>query len=189
MKEIEDEINNLITNRYDYLEGVASNILFKYFYPQSKSSEIISELYLYMMNNKEKLISYIERETLEGFCVTWIQTQIRYPNSPFNRKNAIHEGEFVEDVINDIVSEELYDNEYENDLASYLTESQIEDIRSINNILHHLSQSEKILYDLYFVKMMTLREIAAYSSIKISYMTIYGMVKKLKEKIKLLLNE
>ena len=183
-------IDNYITRKYQHL--------FKCALVKSKNKEksidLISELYVYLTNpkNENLLLKYMDNEVdFEKFCVRWIQNQIKWNNSPFNNKFRITATDLVLDDNKFIVEPEFFDvSEFEQDLATIYSEEQIEKILFTYKIYNSiLNDSEKVLFELYFIQRMSLQKIK--DSIKIknnkkfynNRTIIYYKIKEIKEKI------
>lgn len=195
------EIDELITRRYDYLLLCAKNILKKNKKSALTPHDIVSELTLYLYNNKSKVEEYINRNKLEGFCISWMNTQGKFKSSPLNIKYNRSDFNELDDVqLNTIDSlqyevdvDDIDKGDYELDLKNILDEHQIEKIMLIDKIVDRLTKSELILFRAYFIENLSYDKIVEKYTFyrekdgkKVKYKSkksIYNMMADLKNKI------
>jgi hypothetical protein len=192
-------IDNLITQRYNHFLKCATNIL-----KDNKNiepEELISELVIYLYNNKDKVKEYIKLDKLEAFCVSWLTIQGRYQTSPTQIKHSQKEYSIDEGTPTPVYvpDSEDYLDEFEKDLSSIYTDEQIKKILSVYNVYDELTKSEQILFRAYFIDNLSYDKIVNKYTFyrlkddkKITYKSkksIYNMMIALKTKIILLIEE
>lgn len=124
------------------------------------------------------------------FCQTWMKNNVRWKNSDFNKSigvnnfdeqceddDNIYEEEF--DVLAEDLSEDVKD--FIIDLNRRFSEVEAGRIILIRQIYLTLASHERVLYDLYFTQMMSLRQVAAKLQLPLS--AVHNMVIDLKKKI------
>lgn len=192
-------IDNYISKRYDYLVQCAGNILRKNNKTSVTKFDLVSELTIFLLENREKVDKYIKINQLEGFCVSWMNTQGKYETSQVNIKfNKGNWGELDEVMSNELgtpdINIELSEvSEYEKDLHNILEPSEIEKIMKIDAIVDKLTQSELILFKAYFIENLSYDKIVKkYTFFRekdgktIKYKckkSVFNMMRDLKEKI------
>jgi hypothetical protein len=155
-KKIVDEFLN---RRYYFIYDVAKNI--------SKNkitdpSDLVSELVIFLYDNKLKLEPYIDINMLEGFSVSWMRLQAQYDTTPFNIKYKGKRVEYIEEKNGDIPFEiedetiidydHLDEDEYVKDLRYVYNDIQIKKILKVHDIYPSLSKVNKLLFDAYFME-------------------------------------
>lgn len=199
-------INDFLSGRYHFLYECATNILKS---KRTEAGDLVSELAIFLYDNKEKLAPYLDMKMLEGFSVSWMRIQGQYDSTPFSIK---HSAKKKTDYIDDKRSDESHslfevedkeatldfdnisDDEYIKDLKRIYTDDQIESILKIHDIYPGLSKVNKILFDAYFLKGLTYEKIKDQYTFfrtkngkKIYYKSkksIWNMMKDLKTEIK-----
>lgn len=167
-KEYKKMVDTFLQIKYEFLCECARNITFKM---KTDPTELVSELAIFLYENKEKLEPYMEGKMLEGFSVSWLKIQGRYKTSPFNRK-CLYQNDKMTDQIPDIESIEQStetEDPYITDLRNVYTDEQIENILKIHEIYPGLHPSHQILFKAYFIEDLT------YDKIKDKY-TFFKMV-------------
>ena len=153
-KEYKKMIDNFLSIRYDFLCECASNITFKM---KTDPTELVSELAIFLYENKEKLEPYMDSKMLEGFSVSWLKIQGRHKTSPFNRK-CLYQNNKHTDEIPDIETSEIStesEDPYITDLRNVYTDEQIDNILKIHDIYPGLHASHQILFKAYFIEDLT----------------------------------
>ena len=147
-------IDTFLTKRHKYLMECSRNILR---YNQTiEPEELVGELALYLYTHKQKVEEFLAIDKLEAFCISWMTIQGKYNTSPVNKKHTMRE--YTTDEEYDIISvetkyDELIDmDDYEKDLTTFLSDSQIDKIKSMGKIIDELTKSEKILFNAYFIE-------------------------------------
>lgn len=195
-------INDFIQDRYEHLTKYATTILFQN--NLIEPSDLISELYLYLNDNKDKVDGYIKINRLEAFAVSWMNIQGKYRTSQVNTKFGNRFEELDEVTYHNLLEDsdiiyEMDKDEYEIDLMTTFTHKQIEKIMKVDGIMHKLSKIEKILFKAYFVENLSYDKIAKQYTFyrekdgkKIKYKSkksVYTLMKGLKEKIHQLIED
>lgn len=191
-KEYKKLIDAFLTKRYSYLCECASNITWT---KNVDPSELVSELAIFLYENKTKLEPYIDGKMLEGFSVSWLKLQGRHKTSPFNRKH-LYQGDKMTDQIPDSSEQPITESEdpYIADLRGSYTDEQIDNILKIHDIFPTLHPSHQILFKAYFMEDLTYDKIKdKYTFYKVvngkqinykSKYSIYKMMTDLKKEIK-----
>ena len=157
---------------------------------------MISAYVDYLDKKWEKFEEIPDNNERLKFTQTWMKNMVKWSNSEFN--NSLRVNDLAEDFV---IKEESYDS-----YIDIMAETEREDIKLWLKDLHNnwseldanrliklrevylrLELHEKVLYDLYFTQMLSLREIG--KRIDIPYMSVYSMIKELKNKIKLWIGE
>jgi hypothetical protein len=195
-------INDFINSRYEHLTKYATTILFQN--NLITPTDLISELYIYLTENKEKVDAYIKINRLEGFAVSWMNIQGKYRTSQVNTKFGNRFEELDEATFHKIQEDydmiyEMDKDEYEIDLMSTFTHKQIENIMRVDGVMHQLNKIEKILFKAYFVENLSYDKIAQQYTFyrekdgkKIKYKSkksVYTLMKGLKNKIHQLIQD
>jgi hypothetical protein len=186
-------IDNFLSIKYNFLCECANNITFKM---KTNPTELVSELAIFLYENKEKLEPYMEGKMLEGFSVSWLKIQGRYKSSPFNRK-CLYQNDKMTDQIPDLEAPEQSietEDPYITDLRNVYSDEQIENILKIHDIYPSLHPSHQILFKAYFIEDLTYDKIKdKYTFFKVvngkkinykSKYSIHKMMMDLKNEIK-----
>lgn len=194
-KEYKKHIDSFISHEYAFLLDVAKNVI------KGKkliASELVSELYIYLASNKDKLQDYIYTDfmkMLKGFSVSWMKMQVTYSNTPFNLK---HQNKSSDEIVPDTEWETPHseaEEPYVKDLLTIYTEEQVDKILKIHEIYPTLSKPSQILFDAYFLQNLSYDKIKDKYTFfrtdengkKIYYKSrgsIYQMMRALKEEIR-----
>lgn len=193
-------INDFLEKRYEFIYDCATNILKN---KKTEAGDLVSELAIFLYDNKEKLEPYIDIKMLEGFSVSWMRIQGQYDNTPFSKKmniNKRHDDIRDENIIekiqhlDEIDFDHMNDEEYIKDLRTIYTDEQIKSILKIHDIYPGLSKINKILFDAYFLKGLSYDKIKDQYTFfrtkngkKVYYKSkksIYNMMTELKNEIK-----
>ncbi len=172
-------INNFYNKRYSYLIECAQNCLLS-IKRQDLKGELVTESYLYITNNKEKLKDLLENNKIEAIAVNWMKMQIKWGNSSFKRdwvyKN--NKNQSIDTISIVIADEEITEEEYLQE------EKEIQD--KVNYIYDKISNSsldKKLLFDTYFnLGINTCGKLSKYTGI--CRTTCYHMIKALKDDLK-----
>jgi hypothetical protein len=202
-KEYKQLIEDFISNRYEFILECATNILKN---KKTEAGDLVSELVIFLYDNKTKLEPYIDIKMLEGFSVSWMRLQAQYDTTPFNIKYKGKTGktDYIEDKNGEIpfeIEDEMVDldnfdeDEYIKDLRNIYNDEQINNILKVHDIYPNLSKVNKMLFDAYFMEGLS------YDKIKDKYtffrtdkngkkryyktrFSVYQLMIKLKEEIK-----
>ena len=159
-----------------------------------RAHELISLLCIYL-NKKWHKIEHLPQNEKEAFINQWLKNNSRWTNSDFNKLNKCYDeldlaspdkpqDDFLE-IKGEYINQEL--KHFIIDLKENYNEEQVEKILKIREIYLKLDLHEKVLYDLYFTNMLSMRKIA--KKIDIPVNSVYNMITDLKKKIKDLLND
>jgi hypothetical protein len=196
-------VDDFINRRWDFLNEVANNISKN---KNIDSGDLVSELLLFLYDNKIKLQPYIDINMLEGFSVSWMRLQAQYDTTPFNikYKGKTSKTDYIEDKNGEMpfeIEDEKIDldhfdeDEYVKDLRNIYNDNQINNILKVHDIYPNLSKVNKMLFDAYFMEGLS------YDKIKDKYtffrtdkngkkryyktrFSVYQLMIKLKEEIK-----
>ena len=152
--------------------------------------ELISHFALYLRKNWSKFSKMPDGEERLKFTQTWMKNNVSWSNSEFNR--SIRVNNFSEDYapIEDLWSgdietraEDLSEDlkEFVVDLERRFDEVEVRRIILIRSVYLTLDTHEKVLYDLYFSQMLSIRGVAKKLNLPMS--AVYGMLNDLKNKI------
>lgn len=199
-KEYKKLIGDFLSTRYSFIYECATNILKN---KKTEAGDLVSELAIFLYDNKDKLEPYIDIKMLEGFSVSWMRIQGQFSNTPFSKKMSVNPRH--EDIADKSIVEKIHypeeidfdhinDDEYIKDLRTIYTDEQINSILKIHDIYPGLSKINKILFDAYFLKGLSYDKIKdQYSFFRIkngkkvyykSKKSIYNLMIQLKEEIK-----
>jgi hypothetical protein len=202
-KQYRQLINDFLTNRYTFIFECATNILKN---KKTEAGDLVSELAIFLYDNKDKLEPYIDIKMLEGFSVSWMRIQGQYDTTPFNikYKGKTSKTDYIEDKNGEMpfeIEDEKIDldhfdeDEYVKDLRNIYNDNQINNILKVHDIYPNLSKVNKMLFDAYFMEGLS------YDKIKDKYtffrtdkngkkryyktrFSVYQLMIKLKEEIK-----
>lgn len=152
--------------------------------------ELLAFLTLYLQKNWSKFSKIPDGEERIKFLQTWMKNNVRWKNSEFNKSigtnNLDEEWELESDVYeeSDTIAEDLPDDvkDFIIDLERRFSESEVRQIIVIRKIYLQLPSHERVLYDLYFTQMLSLRQVATKLQLPLS--AVHNMVTDLKKKIK-----
>jgi len=141
-------------------------------------NNMISELYIHLIDNIDKLSSIIEKGDIHYYCVKFIYNQRNWKQTDF--KKTISEKENMDITnIKDFV---------ENDFQSTLIESKLKEqviyedkVNCLNIIVSSLDLHEKILWRMYTVENKSMREIG--KNVGVSHTSIFYLLKEIKNRI------
>lgn len=173
-----------INANYDFLRTWSKR------WAHAEWAELLSLYTVYLQKNWIRKMEYITEEERIKFTQTWFKNMKKWSNSEFNRDIGVNNFDDVWSPI-DEPEDQLLDIRAEadrGDIADWLVdlhrnfdEKDCFRLIKIRKIYLDLATHEKVLYDLYFTKMMSLREIA--KQIGVPHMAVYSMVNDLKQKI------
>jgi len=152
--------------------------------------DLLSFLAIYLEKNWSKFSQIPDDEQRIKFIQSWFKNNVNWKNSEFN--NSLRVNNFDEIWIEDTEIESYIEVEAEDfpkaildiivDLHREFGEEGAVRIIAIKTMYKKLEMHEKALFDLYFTKMLSLRQIAKKLNLPMS--AVYGMVTDLKNKIK-----
>lgn len=152
--------------------------------------ELLSQMAIYLNKNWSRFSQIPDGEERIKFLQTWMKNQVAWYNSDFNktlRVNNLPEqvdiGDSEYDDLIELKSEIMRDDikEWLIDLNQNWNDLEIDRLVKIRQIYLTLPGHQKVLYDLYFTKMMSMRDIGKKIDLPLS--AVYNMIKELKEKI------
>lgn len=184
-------IDDYFKENYKFLLSVAHNVNGPAgAIPYELHKELITELYVYLLDKPDKIEPYIidkGEKGLEAFCVRWIKNQ-SYWISDFKKKYGLIKNKFVEyDPEEDdrIIEEHYFYEDYYKDLLTIHSEDQVEKLMYSKAAYDKLEQYEKNLFDLYITQDMTYEQISII--VGISKGTVHNLIKQLRNKLKKLM--
>lgn len=137
-------------------------------------------------------MEHIPHDERLKFTQTWFKNMVKWKNSDFNKERKIKDSADENIVVLYIGYEQNIEvaaeserkdiKEWLIDLHQNFDEQECEKLIRLRSIYLTLSTHEKVLYDLYFTKMLSLREIGR--QLNLPHMAIYSMINELKQKIK-----
>jgi DNA-directed RNA polymerase specialized sigma subunit len=153
--------------------------------------ELLSQMAIYLNKNWPRFSQIPDGEERIKFLQTWMKNQVAWYNSDFNKtlrvNNLPEQTEIVDAEYDDLI--ELKSEVVRDDIKDWLidlnqnwNDLEIDRLVKIRKIYLTLPSHEKVLYDLYFTKMMSMRDIGKKIDLPLS--AVYNMIKELKEKIK-----
>lgn len=164
------------------------------YYTTDKS--LITHFYIWLVkhpNRWVKISSMSDTEQMK-FTNTWLKNNAKWENSEFNKDKRVNSFDEVwdddyEDIIfQDTISIEIGSEDVGDDVKGWLIDIENEfgdnadKLIKIRYIYLEMDTLDKVLYDLYFTKEMTLRAIAKHLSIPL--VSVHQMVTELKKKIR-----
>jgi DNA-directed RNA polymerase specialized sigma subunit len=153
---------------------------------------------IYLNKNWPRFSQIPDGEERIKFLQTWMRNQVAWYNSEFNKNIRVNNLSVDEDIQSDFGRREeqiAYDDLIElksevvrDDIKDWLidlnqnwNDLEIDRLVKIRQIYLTLPGHQKVLYDLYFTKMMSMRDIGKKIDLPLS--AVYNMIKELKEKI------
>ena len=171
-----------ITDNYDFLK------LWSKRWAGQHWGELLSCFTTYLEKNWQRKYLKMNDDERIRFTQTWMKNMSKWSNSEFNRDisvNNFSEEWSIEDTyesLNEIRAEVTNDiAEWLIDLHQNFAEDDVIKIVKIRSIYLQLETHEKVLYDLYFNNMHSLREIG--KKLNLPHSAIFQMVNALKQKI------
>lgn len=153
------------------------------------ADELISLFTIYLNENWTKF-SLIDEVGRIKFTQSWLKNNVRWNNSEFNKVRRLNsvDDSLVKDQDYDDLLEIRCETDREDikewlvDLSQNFSESEVERLVKLREIYLLLQTHEKVIWDLYFTNMMSLRDIS--KKIKLPLSSVHNMVIELKQKIK-----
>lgn len=152
--------------------------------------ELLAFLTIYLQKNWHKFSKIPDGEERIKFVQTWMKNNVNWSNSEFNKSIAVNnleeewqrEDEFYEDEL-DIIAEDSPDDvkEFIIDLSRRFDEREVEKILQVRKAYLLLMPHERVLYDLYYTQMLSIRAVAKKLNLPAS--AVYGMLNDLKKRI------
>jgi len=182
-------LDKYFTRQYNFLLGAVKNINGRTNLPEDLYYDLLNELYVYLVNKTEKWMpNYNQKgeKGLDAYCLVWLRNQSNWI-STFKQKYDINIRTYLEyEMEKDERSEAEFDvlSIYDEDLRLYYTDFQIERLLCIKQQYPNLPDYYKNLYDLYFIKNLTMaqiEQIVGISKGSVHYM-LHSLYKHLKKK-------
>jgi len=155
-------------------------------------TDLVSNLTLYLDKNWMKFSLIETNEDRIKWIQSWMRNQTRWSNTDFNKETRINNGEEewgMPDEVVDHIDIEIaaecapqFTKEWLIDISARMSDRDCTRLIQIKRIYHTMASHEKVLYDLYFTDMKSLREIAKQLNLPLS--AVHIMVGDLKNKIK-----
>ena len=155
-------------------------------------SELISFYCLYIDSNWSKFSAIPDDEQRLKFTQTWFSNNVKWYNSDFNKAikvNSVGEEYDIPDEAEDNYLEAICEADREDikdfmlDLHKRFSEYDVTRIMLMRKIYLTLDTHEKVLYDMYFTQMLSMRAIGKKIDLPLS--AVYNMISDLKIKLKL----
>lgn len=178
-------MNKWINKNYLFLEKWSK------IWANDRWSELISYYTLYLHKNWEKFDSIPDDDERLKFTQTWFQNNVRWTNSEYNKCNKVNDLEESYDIpdedYTDIQTQycEIERIDIRNwfiDIHTEFGEEKANKLIKLRQVYLTLETSDKVLYDLYFTNMKSMRDIGTQLSIPLS--AVFNMITELKNKIK-----
>ena len=162
--------------------------------------ELIAFMTFYLQKNWVKFSLIPDGEQRIKFLQTWMKNNVKWQNSDFNKSIAVNnlgieyysneEWDFeggsrvqaYEETF-DVIAEDMSDDvkAFIIDLERRFSEAEVEKIIMVRKIYLTLPSHEKVLYDLYFTKMLSIRGVAKQLDLPLS--SVHTMILQLRKKI------
>lgn len=121
----EEIINNFYKDRYSFILECANNIL-KLIKRQDLKELLVSDSFLYIYNNKEKLNDKIQNGSIESIAVNYMNQAVRWKNTPFKKTWVYKQTLEYKDRIDYNIVDDNNDNyEYELELLDKMNHIEI----------------------------------------------------------------
>ena len=153
--------------------------------------DLLTHFTFYLHKNWSRFSLIPDGEQRLKFTQTWFKNNVKWSNSEFNVSitvNNLPEGwEPPESEYDDLIElkaelmrEDIADWMY--DLHTNFDKIEVERLMKLRQVYLSLQTHDKVLYDLYFTNMMTMRAIGKKLELPLS--AVFTMVTELKQKIK-----
>ena len=154
-------------------------------------AELLSQYVIYLNTKWDKFDSIPDGNERLKWSQKWLRDNSKWTNSEFNKEvriNNLPEEWVIEDCGEDSLIEHIIESDrpdirlWIRDLNLNFSELEVERLMRIRGIYLRLDTHEKVLYNLYFDNMLSMRDIA--SKIGLPLSAIHIMIGDLKKKIK-----
>jgi len=154
--------------------------------------DLLSMYCLYIDSNWIKFSSIPDDEQRLKFSQTWMSNNVKWSNSDFNksiRVNSMSDEYDIPDIAEDSFIEVTCETDREDikefmlDLSKRFSEYDVSRIMLMRKIYIGLDTHERVLYDMYFTQMLSMRAIGKKIDLPLS--AVYNMLNDLKIKLKL----
>jgi len=154
--------------------------------------ELITHFWLWLTKNWSKFSQIPDGDEKQKYVNKWFGNQVRWSSSDYNKSLSVNnipeefnipdlEDEGIYDVCIDADTSDV--KEWLLDISRRFPEQSVDRLILLRKIYLELSTPSKVLYDLYFTQMMSMRDISKKIDLPLS--TIYNMIVELKIKIKI----
>ena len=106
----EQLINKFFEKRYSYLLECANNIL-KLIQRQDLKELLVSDSFLYIYDNRDKLKNKINNGEIESIAVNYMNQAVRWKNTPFKKAWVYQQNLEYKDKINADIQDDAQDSE------------------------------------------------------------------------------
>jgi len=180
MEQTFDELKQIVDEYYKNDIKKLQKYFNKFSYANEKDNfpDLISELYIHTIQNIDKLAPIIIKNQYHYYAIKYIFNQRMWSNTKYKQNTQIRENQ----------SDELQDlkiftpNEYEDEEELLKKEMDIDlKLAKIKIIYDTLPLHEKILFDKYYNRHMSMRKIG--KEIGVSQTAIYYMITRIRKKI------
>jgi hypothetical protein len=174
-----------VTDNYQFLETWSKRWSPNYW------DELISFYCLYIDSNWTKFSAIPDGDDRLRFTQTWFKNNVGWKNSDFNkaiRVNSIDEEYDIPDIAEESFIEVTCETDREDikefmlDLNKRFSEFDVNRIMLMRKIYLTLETHQRVLWDLYFSQMLSMRAIGKRLDLPLS--AVYNMVVELKSEIK-----
>lgn len=172
------------------------NTNYKFLYKWSRAwshsdwSDLLNHYVEYLDTNWQKFSNIPDNDERLKFSNQWFKNQTRWHNSDFNRKHKVNDlsGDWsIPDMCEDHFLELKCESDREDislwlvDIHNQFGEEGARKLIKVREIYLTLDTHERVLYDMYFTHMNTMREISDKLSIPLT--SVFKMVGELKIKL------
>lgn len=140
--------------------------------------EMLSELYLHLIENSDKLTDWITKDELHYYCIKFIYNQRNWSKTKYKKMTSIPEQIQIDSNIDygfDPDEMTSMEGHYEKEVKLN------QKLELLQNALSHLDYYERYVYNEYFIKKKTLRGLA--SDVGLSHIAIHKIVNRIKNKL------
>jgi RNA polymerase sigma factor (sigma-70 family) len=181
-------ISEYIANNYQWLLGVAGNFVRT---SRNKKEDRHDLLHISIEEAMKRLgDKQMEENECKAYMISFMSRQTKWTNTDFKIQTWVYSNDLVagtDESTNpsDLLFCETINNEFKDFIKENIQDFGLDKIKVILQTklsYRQLSLAEKTLFDLYFVKDMTMRQIS--EILGISLKRTFVMINKLKDKIK-----
>lgn len=175
-------INEFFTLRYKYITECAFNIL-KLIRRTDLKHTLVSEAFLHVNSNQEKIYSQIEKGKLESVVINWMTMQVKWSNTKFKKEFVYPHKHHSDSPIEELESFVLIDEDV-NEEELLENEKEIQDkLNSIQVTMLSLPLEEQELYKyIYIDGIDTSGKLSKFTGL--ARTGCYYLMKNLKEKLR-----
>jgi hypothetical protein len=178
--------NDWVNENYEFLELWAKR------WAGENWADLLSHYCEYLNKNWHKFSQIPDGEERLKWTQTWMKNMVKWTNSDFNkmiRVNSMPDEWEIPDESYDALLEVSSETDREDlrdwllDLHRNFSDLEVNRLIKMRQIYIKLETYEKVVWDLYFTNMLSLRAMA--SKLKLPLSSVHNMVVELKEKIKI----